>query len=159
MDELLVNTKIATWIIGLLLGLVSTLTGFVMWYVLRLIEEARGLSGKISKNTYSILELKEQQARQLSALHTSEKGMWDELLNLRRAVVSGTLVLQRRKTETNQILEDQRRAKDQVAKHQKILNGHHQALKSQKSILDLSQSKLHTISEELFILKKENKGE
>lgn len=148
--------KVAAWLIGLLLSIISALMGFLLWYILKIFKGTGDLNGKISKNTYTILDLKEQQTSNLSALHSSEKSIWDELIKLRRALVSGTMVLQRRREETNQILDDQRRAESEMAKHKKILQGHHKLLKRHRGRLDLTETKVIDLSDEIMLLK--NKG-
>jgi hypothetical protein len=152
--KFLVNyPEIAMWIIGLLLTTISTLIGFVLWYVLQLIKEAKGLNGKISKNNANIIDLKQKVTSVLSSLYTSEKNIWDELIKLRRSVVSGTMVLRRRKEEVNKILEDSRRVKSTLDKHSKILDQSIKVLRRNRSELDLLRTKTVGLSEQLIMIK------
>ena len=155
-EEIVKFPTVATWFIGILLTIISALVGFVLWYVLQLIKEARGLGGKISKNTYEILGLKQETNELLSEIHSSNKSVWEELHKLRGSVVSGTMVLQRRKAEVSQILEDTKRAKDKLAAHDQLFTKGIKVLRRHRSELTLLRSRVQNISEDVLLIKEEN---
>jgi hypothetical protein len=147
------SIEILIALIGVLLTIVGAMAGLIIWYLKSVIKKASRLNEKIGKNTYSILDLKDSINGVFSSLHSSEKSVWEELVKLRRTLVSGTMVLRGRKKEIGELLADQRRVKSKLEDHQKILAKGIKTLKIHNDEFKLIRTKLHNISKDIFIIK------
>ena len=147
--------KIITWVIGILMTIIGSLCGFLLWYVIRVFKKAESLDGKISKIHYETIALREANGQIFSALHSSEKSVWDELIKLRRSVVSGTLVLRRRKQEVDKIVADTRRAENRMDKHEKILDASVQVFRKHRAEFQLIRTKLINLEHDLTLVTEE----
>lgn len=116
------------WIISSLLSFIGLLGSFILWYVISIFKKAEKLDEQIERNTTKITSLREHFNENISKVFTSQQGVGEDLIKLRGAVVSGTVVLRRRKTEITEIMEDQRRTKGRVAAINNELEQHKRVL-------------------------------
>lgn len=160
MEEILKNNvDVAIWIIGILLSIIGILFSFVLFYIKSVFKETKGLSGKISKNNYSIIELKTSVAGVLSSLHSTEKGVWEELINLQRTVASGTMAIKQRREDIREIMDEQRRSERRMAACRKTLRVALQAFKQNrlqinknKSEINLMRTKISNLGDNLLLI-------
>lgn len=118
-------------IISGLLSVISLLGGFALWYVVSIFNKTEKLDEQIKRNNAKITSLREHLNENISKIYSSQQGIGTDLVKLRGAVVSGTVVLRRRKSEIAQVMEDGKRTQNRVEtinreleKHKKVLVQH-----------------------------------
>lgn len=165
MEEILKNNvDVAIWIIGILLSIIGVLFSFVLFYVRNVFKETAGLNAKISKNNYSIIELKTSVAGVLSSLLATEKGVWKELIELQRTVASGTMAIKQRREDIREIMDEQKRSRNRMATSRKALRLALQAFKQNrlqinknKSELNLMRTRISNLGDNLIIVGEDKK--
>ena len=123
------------WIISGLLSLLGLTGGFILWYVASIFKKTEGLDEQIRRNNAKITTLREHFNENISKVFTAQQGVGDELLKVRRAVVSSTVVLRRRKTEIDKIVEDGKWTQDRVEQTNAELDRHKKVLIKHESEL------------------------
>lgn len=149
LETIVTNQKIAAWVIGFLLAFISLLICFVLWYVKSIIFKVNTFEKRISKNAYSMLQLKKESLDWLSKVYSADQSLWKELSKIRRTLVSGTLVLRRRKKEIKEILEDQKRTRSRLGKHEEILQSSIILHQKNKNRFMLLHTKLTDVAKEV----------
>ena len=123
--------EILPWIISTLLSFIGLLCGFVLWYVLSIFKKTESLDEQIKRNNAKVTSLREHFNENVSKVFTSQQAIGEDLVKVRRTLVSSTVVLKRRKTEIAQVVADGKRTASRVdeingelEKHKKVLIGH-----------------------------------
>lgn len=144
--------QIFLWLIGILLSVIGILGSFVLWYVIKVFKGTEELSGKVSKIRSEAITFRKTVGDTFFNLQTSQESIRKRLHKLQRAVVSGTMVLKRRREETRQFLAESKRARDQLDSHQKALEKSVRVLRAQDSEIKLIRTKLINLNEQLTLV-------
>lgn len=147
------HPELAIWVIGVLLTIISVLFGLVVKYFKDILEKAKEHGAAISKTNYTILQLREEQTKYSSSVHTAQKGIWEELIELRRSLVETNMVIGRRKEEVNQIRDDLRRFNNRLAEYRSLQKQFFVSIKNRKAEIDILKSTTLQITEDLKIIK------
>lgn len=134
-NPILDDIQTLKWIISTLLSLIGVMGGFVCWYVLQLLREAKSHGQQIKRANEKITGLREYLNKHVSEILASEKSVGGELLKIRRTLVGTTVVLERRKSETRQIVADAERTRDRVEENTKRIREHDESIKAHTSEL------------------------
>lgn len=140
------------WIISTLLSIIGLMSGGVLWYVANIFKKAEGLDNEIKRNNQKITALREHLNENISKIYSSQQSVGGEIINLRRTLVSTTVVIRRRKAEADRIMEDTKRTQDKLEEIGR-------ELESQKQTLATQQGSLVKLAKGLILVKGEKKEE
>lgn len=129
------NQTMLKWFIGILLSIISVLISFVCWYVIKIFSKTEKLDVQTQRNTTKLIQFRESLNESLSKIYTSQQSFGSELLELRRAVDSSRVVLERRQNELDKIVGDADRAKSRMEEIGEALNQHQRIIQAHNSEL------------------------
>ena len=152
---------IYTFANGILLLVLGFFVKLVIDHLKKLLKEIEEYKSELQRIEQKLQgEIADRYEGAISQVYSLESRLWQEVNKLRRSVVSGNLLIRRRKAETHQILQEQKDAKGRLDAYEKfskgaskLLKAHHGTVMRHDDDIKVIKTDVKTIGKELKIYK------
>lgn len=130
----------------------------VIDHIKNLIKEVKGFRGDVERIEQELSGYSDRFEGAVHKVYSLESNLWKEISKVRRSLVVSALVIRRRKSETAQLMEDQRRAKDRLESFQKLAEKGAEIFRFHNGEIKKIKTDIIEIKDDLRIFKTKNNG-
>jgi hypothetical protein len=155
--------NIEIWLVtifnGVLVFILSLILKPVIDYLKAIVTETKGFRKDVESLKENHADATERFERGVHKVYSVEANIWRELNKLRRSVVMSNLVIRKRKSEVNQILEESRRAKDRLDSYQKIAEAASKVARFHNTEIKSLKTEMVNLKNDMILIKSEGNNE